>query len=366
MPRDRKAGQHIPTPSLGVSASIVTIVPSATRTYTVSKDLIRALTDESKAPIVEPLEGPDLFDGTKVSQTGISFDNANAYKLFSVLLQKLADTIKTIEGEAVQVSSAATAPAMLRIDNKSYPQPCVQVTEYELVKAMFGTTSGQDYNDFNDAFRCLRDTPHKFSMQLKTGSKDKKGKPLYEVTITSSSMICVTYQGLTVEEAAAMMIEGELEDTPMKKKQRGGGHPMKIYFHPITIHTLAERFAQIPKDLEKRLKELGAGRSPYIRLLSLIVIGEKDQPLTRHRGYFELNKEKLVKKLKLEGYSTRPKDLEKMLDTAFRALGAASPIPWLIRKVEQHNNQKGAPKYRIYPEYEQEPDPVKRIGNGAA
>ena len=158
------------------------------------------------------------------------------------------------------------------------------------------------------------------------------------------------------------MIEGELEDTPMKKKQRGGGHPMKIYLHPITIHTLAGRFARIPKDLWKRLKELGAGRSPYIMILALLVLRERDQPGTRSRGgYFELSKEKLVNSLKLRGYLTRPKDLEKMLETAFRALGAASPTPWLIRKVEQHTNQKGAPKYRIYPEYEQEPDPVKRI-----
>jgi len=344
MPRARKGGQQIPTPSLGVSDSVVTIVPSATRTYPVAMGAMRALTDG----------GSELISITSAlsKERGIRFDTANQEKLYAVLLRRLGTTIEIQNGEVVHESLAANEVLSLRIDGKSYPQVSVDVSMYDLVKDMFGKgNSGFYYNDLRAALDGVLKATPRFLMRIKIG-KDSKGRDLYDHTEVYAPVISVTYLNQTSEQVEAR----EKGQVTAKEDTR-----MRIHFHPIATYCLPTYFAQIPINLEEILKKANAGRVRHTRLLAYLILGEKNLPRTKGRGYFEYGKKKLVKKLSLEKYLTRPAELGVKLRGAFEGL-----TPELIKEVVELQDQKGVSKFRIYPTYEQEPDPKKTIENGAA
>ena len=339
MPRDRKAGQQIPTPSLGVSASIVTIEPSATSTYLVAMGVMRALTDG----------GSELISVTSApsKERGIRFKTANQEKLYAVLLRRLGTTMEIQNGEVVHESLAANEVISLRIDGKSYQQLSVDVSMYDLVKDMFGKgNSGFYYNDLRVALSGVKEATHRFLMKIKIG-KDSEGKDKYDHTELHAPVISVTYLNQTSEQVEAREKGHEINDTGMR---------IRIHFHPIATYCLPTYFAQIPINLEEILKKAGAGRSPYIRQLGNLVYREKDLPTTKGRGYFERCEELLIKELYLEKYLNRPKELKEKINHAIKKL-----TPEVIREVVELQDRNGALKYRIYPKYEQGLDPGETI-----
>jgi hypothetical protein len=339
-----------------------------------AKDVLDALTDDDteRNGLQLPLfletrerEGKLGFkrDGIEITarQMGIRFETSSANKLFRLLLQKLSDTVEIKEGEARQIKPAvpdtSDLPAVT-IRGRSHPSPFIEVTVYELVKDVIGNRkpSGRDYEEFWRSFEELQKTPHCFTMRLRTGRKDKNDKELFDLTELYASVIHhVVHPDLTEEEATA--IENEIDGLEGTDSSRSPRQRLRIYLHPITIHTAGKLWSMIPNDLEDFLIEVGAGKSPYITQLALLVLNERGLRTTRKRGYFELGKTKFIGKLQLEKYRNRPSELKAKIDTAVKALQGR-----LIKKLEIDSDRNGGIKYRIYPLY----DAVKEIENGAA
>jgi hypothetical protein len=355
MPRAKKKVEpqlQVEEQTVSIAGSLVPLqqTPSS-GTYRVAKDVVRAITDDDLERNGVQLS---LFVNEKLGipegeitakQLGIRFESSSAYKLFGILLKKHADTIEIKDGVARQVVENASGEYRIEICSKAYPSPFIEVSEYELVKEMVGSRkeSGRDYEDFRRAFNEVRKTNHCFSMKLRTSRKDKDGKDAYDLAVQYASVIThVVYPNLANEEVQA--IENELEGLEATENSRRTQRRLRIYLHPVTIHSLGRWFTLIPNDFEEKLTEVGAGKSSHIRQLAYYVLGERGGKTTRSRGYFELTTSKLIAKLQLEKYRTRRKDLDGKLAAAFDALKG-----WLIYKVEFRRAASGGYKYRIWP-----------------
>lgn len=375
MPRAKKqAESQLVEQPVFVGVSIVPSErPKSSGAYRMAKDVLDALTDDDteRNGLQLPLfletrerEGKLGFkrDGIEITarKMGIRFETSNANKLFRLLNKKLSDTVEIKDGEARQIEpvvpDTSDLPAVT-IRGRSYLAPCIDVTVYELVKDVIGNRkpSGRDYEEFWRSFEELKKTPHCFTMKVRTGRKDKNDKELVELIELYEPVIIHGHPDLTEDEATA--IENEIDGLEGTDSSRSPRQRLRIYLHPITIHTAGRWWSMIPNDLEDFLTDVGASKSPYITQLALLVLNERGLPTTRRRGYFELGKTKFIGKLQLEKYRNRPSELKAKIDTAVKALQGR-----LIEKLDILPDRNGGIKYRIYPLF----DPVKEIENGAA
>ena len=304
-------------------------------------------------------------DAETVSHFGIKFETSSEYKLLAILEKKLSATVEIKDGEARQIRLPVTnhvEPPDVRVNGRIQPKPHIEVSNYELAKEMFGKTpSGKDYREFKRAFEKLRTTPHRFIMHAKNGQTCSNNQALYSVGVQYAPVISmVVYPDLNSEEVDRT-IESELEGAEDVESSRSNRRFI-IFLHPIAFSSLGRWFTEIPNDLEEQLAKRGVGRSPQIRLLAYIVLGNRRLLNTRKRGYFEIGRSRLIASLVLDKYRNRHKDLDRMLEVAFKALEG-----YLIKSVPKPIPAKtGAIKYQIYPLYDTESDQVKNIENGAA
>lgn len=366
MRKSNKTDQQVAT-SVGMQSGVEPSAQTAKAVpnFLMSTDFVNAVTTDDE----DSRKGKQLSlfadnyklslpNDVEVTQVGITFDIPSAYKLLGVLLEKLGNTIEINDGEAYQVGlpTAENADYPVRIGSRSYSQPYIEVTLYELTKAMFGTVSGHTVKDCRRALEEVQKTNHLFLWKKATG-KDNNGKPVYDLTADYRSIIAVTYLDVTEEQVKAIEAAQDIKvDTNQPKGK------MRILFHPVTIHSLGRFFTLIPTDLEEKLKTVGVGRSPYIRLLAYMVCAERGLPKTKRTGSFELGKDKLVNKLQLQEYRNRPKDLERMLNAAFTALRTIG----LVSGVKKVSAKSGGDKYVITPTFEAESDLILIEQNGAA
>jgi hypothetical protein len=371
MPRTKKQAEpQLVEQLVSVGDSIEhTVKPESSGYHLVATDVIKAQTtsyyekeDKQLSLYLNHKYGLDLDeDDVTVNQFGIKFETSSEYKLWAILGKKLSSTVEIKDGEARQIRLPVTnhlEPPDVRVNGRIQSKPHIEVSNYELAKEMFGKTpSGKDYREFKRAFEKLQTIPHCFIMHAENGRKDSNNNQTgYTVAIQYAPVISmVVYPDLNSEEANRT-IESELEGTEDAESSRSNRRFI-IHLHPIAFSSLGGWFTEIPNDLEEQLAKRGSGRSSQIRLLAYYVLGHRSVLKNQEKKYFEIGRSKLISKLNLDKYRNRRKDLDRMVDAAFKALEG-----YLIDKVEILTDRNGGIKYRIYPLF----DAVKEIKNGAA